>query len=222
MACMLFVTIPQLHGWTIVTVLLQSWRLIFFYKVTRGGFIRTPPWLRAWLGASHLQGGGTVYLVRYGGCTKKNEDVCICVDLTTKQECNERNASTSKGWWHSCPDFWNSCLLKVRCQSWFWHAGSTCPCFKTPDNLHYPLRSLVQVQQIPFGIHSAPEVFQKRMSQILMGLGVVCMSDRQCVGFWPVQKQSMILADYMQHCRSPLELLWTSTSAPFISIASNF
>ena len=47
----------------------------------------------------------------------------------------------------------------------------------SPHSSH-PLEGTASISYVPFGISSAPEHFQKRMSQILSGLeGVVCLMD---------------------------------------------
>ena len=47
----------------------------------------------------------------------------------------------------------------------------------SPHSSH-PLEGTASISYVPFGISSAPEHFQKRMSQILSGLeGVMCLMD---------------------------------------------
>ena len=43
-------------------------------------------------------------------------------------------------------------------------------------------------QRLPFGITSAPEHFQRRMSALLEGIGVVCMMDDILV-YWKNQEE---------------------------------
>ena len=150
---------------------------------------------------------------------KKNGDVCICVDLRPLN----RNVMREI---HPLPKV-DDILVQISgaaifstldANSGFWQVPLA------PASRH--LTTFIthfgryRFNKLPFGICSALEVFQKRMSQILMGLGVLCLIDDVLV--LAVQKQSMIL-NYTQHCSkfSHLESHWTLTSASFVSIASN-
>ena len=127
---------------------------------------------------------------------KKNGDVCICVDLRPLN----RNVMREI---HPLPKV-DDILVQISgaaifstldANSGFWQVPLA------PASRH--LTTFIthfgryRFNKLPFGICSALEVFQKRMSQILMGLGVLCLIDDVLV--LAVQKQSMIL-NYTQHC----------------------
>ena len=108
---------------------------------------------------------------------KPNNNICICVDLTelNANVCRERHImpsvqqilaqigeSTIFSKLHTNAGFWQ---IKLSKQSAFLTT------FITPYGRYC-------FNQLPFGITSAPEFFQKQISNILVGLdGVVCMID---------------------------------------------
>ena len=104
---------------------------------------------------------------------KANNKVRICVDLTRLNEsiCRETTTGTDIG-----STIWCKIFTKLDANSGFWQIplspdSALLTTFITPFG-RYCFRRL------PFGITSAPEHFQRRMSDWLKGLdGVVCMID---------------------------------------------
>ena len=114
---------------------------------------------------------------RNGGCAKKNGSIRICVDLRPLNKCVMRET-------HPLPKVDDILLrlMEASCsQNWmltldFWQVPLANNSQHITTFLTHFGRS--KFNKLPFGICSAPEVFQKRMNQILQGLQVVlCLID---------------------------------------------
>ena len=108
---------------------------------------------------------------------KPNNKIRICMDLTKLNEsvCRERHILPSVN--HTLAQLSGATVFsKLDANSGFWQINLVeesrrLTTFITPFGRYY-------FNRLPFGITSAPEYFQRNMSQILEGLdGVVCMMD---------------------------------------------
>jgi len=108
---------------------------------------------------------------------KPNKKVCICVDLTQLNKCVKRERHILLSVDHTLAQLCNAKIFsKIDANSGFWQIelskqSSLLTTFITPFGRFC-------FNRLPFGISSAPELFQKRMSFALEGLeGVICLMD---------------------------------------------
>ena len=108
---------------------------------------------------------------------KPNNKVRICVDLTQLNKCVKRERHILPSVDHTLAQLSNAKLFsKIDANSGFWQVelskqSSLLTTFITPFGRFC-------FNRLPFGISSAPELFQKRMSITLEGLeGVICLMD---------------------------------------------
>ena len=108
---------------------------------------------------------------------KQNGKVRICVDLTQLNKCVKRERDIMPSVDHVLAQLENAVVFsKLDANSGYWQILLTQECaplttFITPFGRYF-------FKRLPFGITSAPEVFQKRISQILENLkGVICLMD---------------------------------------------
>ena len=126
---------------------------------------------------------------------KLNGKIRICVDLTKLNEsvCRERHMLPSVD--HTLAQLTDATVFsKLDANSGFWQIklaeeSRKLTTFITPFERYY-------FNHLPFGITSAPEHFQRNMSQILEGLdGVVCMMDDVLVyGHTPDEHDSRLMS----------------------------
>ena len=108
---------------------------------------------------------------------KPNNQVRICVDLTQSNKSVKRERHILPSVNHTLAQLSNAKLFsKIDANSGFWQVelskqSSLLTTFITPFGRF-------RFNRLPFGISSAPELFQQRMSVILEGLeGVTCLMD---------------------------------------------
>jgi len=108
---------------------------------------------------------------------KPNKKVRICVDLTHLNKCVKQERHTLPSVDHTLAQLSNVKLFsKIDANSGFWQVklskqSSLLTTFITPFGRFC-------FNCLPFGISSAPELFQKRMSVIVEGLdGMICLMD---------------------------------------------
>ena len=100
-----------------------------------------------------------------------NKKVCICVDLTQLNKCVKRERHILPSVDHTLAQLSNAKIFsKIDANSGFWQIelskqSSLLTTFITPFGRFC-------FNRLPFGISSAPELFQKRMSFALEGLSV--------------------------------------------------
>ena len=108
---------------------------------------------------------------------KKSGDVCICVDLKPLNEYVLRETHPLPGVDETLAQLTGATVMsKLDANSGFWQTplaqdSRELTIFITPFERYC-------FNKLPFGILSAPEHFQKRMSTVLEGLsGVLCLMD---------------------------------------------
>ena len=108
---------------------------------------------------------------------KSNKKVRICVDLTQLNKCVKRERHIMPSVDHTLAQLSNAKIFsKLDVNSGFWQIelskqSALLTTFITPFGRYC-------FNRLPFGISSAPELFQKRMSITLEGLeGVTCLMD---------------------------------------------
>ena len=115
--------------------------------------------------------GPTDWCASFVVVPKPNKKVCICVDLTQLNKCVKRERHILPSVDHTLAQLSNAKIFsKIDANSGFWQIelskqSSLLTTFITPFGRFC-------FNRLPFGISSAPELFQKRMSFALEGLSV--------------------------------------------------